>query len=202
LCVSGVGVIELLHRIVAISWVYDLVQFATGQTYTHHRIAKHLKTLAKDQHVLDIGAGTGLYRGLWSSDYKYVCCDIDMDKLSGFTRKFDDPALQGDGTRLPFKSASLDIVVCIAVAHHLDDAQFDQLLSESARVLKTGGILLFLEPVFAEKRLPGRLLWMLDRGSNPRTPETLETMLRQHFTIRHVEHYAVYHRYLFATFTK
>ncbi len=190
--------IDFIHRIVAVHWVYDLTQFLAGQSYVQHRIAKHLKSFTQPKRVLDVGAGTGLYRGLWSDQHTYICCDIDSEKLVGFTHKFDDPVCQGDGTQLPFQSASLDVVVCIAVAHHLDDNQFQQMVTEAARILKVGGMLLFLEPVFAEKRLPGRFLWMLDRGSNPRTPQVLEATLGQSFKLQTLESFAIYHRYLLA----
>ena len=45
-------------------------------------------------------------------------------------------------------------------------------------------------------RIPGRLLWMLDRGAFPRPQDQLEAALRAHFDIVHEEEFAILHRYV------
>ena len=98
--------------------------------------------------------------------------DIEMPKLQCFRRKVADGlALQTDATQMPVASGCADSVVCMAVAHHLTDAMLTDVLRESVRVLKPGGRMFFLDPVFAQDRMVGRMIWRLDRGSYPRTAE-------------------------------
>jgi SAM-dependent methyltransferase len=59
------------------------------------------------------------------------------------------PHVFADGTRLPFRDASMDAIVCLEVIEHVRDPE--QLLAEIHRVLKPGGRALmsmpFLYPV-------------------------------------------------------
>jgi SAM-dependent methyltransferase len=93
------------------------------------------------------------------------------------------------------RSAFLDVVMCRAVSHHLTDEQVDALLAQCARVLAPGGVLVFMDAV-RSGRLPGRLLWRLDRGSFPRPQPELEAALSARFDIIHAEEFAIWHRYL------
>jgi hypothetical protein len=49
----------------------------------------------------------------------------------------------------------------------------------------------------ARDRVVGRILWRLDRGSYPRTAETLRRVFSQHVKIAHWERFAIHHEYVF-----
>lgn len=50
------------------------------------------------------------------------------------------PVLQADALALPYRSASCDGVLCIAVLHHIaSNARRARLLAELARLLRVGG---------------------------------------------------------------
>ncbi|NWF70885.1 MAG: class I SAM-dependent methyltransferase [Chloroflexi bacterium] len=194
--------LDLAHRIAAVPWVYESIQYVMGFRHSRQHIAQQVTALSGRGLVLDVGGGTGLWRVLWPPTYAYLCLDIDPQKIAGFRAAHADPAILGDATQLPLADQRLDVVVCIAVSHHLTTPLFERLLAETARVLKPQGTFLFLDAVWSPNRLPSRLLWALDRGSYPRTAQTLEQALRQHFDVRHSEQYALYHRYLLATCQK
>jgi hypothetical protein len=65
-------------------------------------------------------------------------------------------------------------------------------------VLKPKGSLIFLDPVLKPSRLPGRILWALDRGSHPRSAATLRRAVEQQFVVERWERLAVYHEYAIA----
>lgn len=75
---------SMLHRIVAVPWVYDLVQRASGA----QRARKWLTAVVTPLHgaacVLDLGGGTGIYRDLWAPTATYICLDLDPVKLQRF----------------------------------------------------------------------------------------------------------------------
>jgi len=122
-----------------------------------------------------------------------------MPKLRGFRSK--NPrglAVLCDATRMGIATGSANVVVCIAVVHHLTDEMVEQTLDEALRVLKTEGKIVLLDAVMNRDRLAGRVLWKLDRGSYPRTAEQLREKLARRFRVVHWEKFAIYHEYVFA----
>lgn len=189
--------LSLLHEIASYPWVYDRIQRLAGVRQVHARMSRQLPGEGTG-YVLDVGGGTGAMRPLWPASCRYVCLDIERPKLEGFRAKVaGGMALETDATRMPIASGCADSVVCMAVAHHLTNAMLASVLCESVRVLRPGGRMFFLDPVFAERRRIGRMIWRLDRGSYPRTAETLRRVFSQHFRVAHWEQFAIYHEYVF-----
>lgn len=190
---------EILHRVVANPVVYDTVQAIAGtSSELDRRLAAHVGDLRARPIILDVGGGSGLPSSLWPADATYLCLDIDPVKLAGFRRKGrPGVAVLGDGTHLPFLSGSVDLVVCKNVTHHLSDAQLPELFRETARVLKPGRRILYMDAVQAPDRWRSRFLWRYDRGSHPRSIETLQQTMAKEFNLAHWEVFATHHRYVF-----
>lgn len=96
--------------------------------------------------IIEIGCGAG-----WLSNYinnhtyhKTISFDIS-EKLVHTASKLNknNDYFVGDAHNLPIKSKSVDLVIGIAILHHLNHLQT---LTECKRILKKGGILLFIEP--------------------------------------------------------
>jgi len=81
----------------------------------------------------------------------------------------------------------------MAVAHHLKDAELRQALQEIARVIRHK--LVFLDPVDCPARPLSRLLWSIDRGSFPRSPEVLRRFLEERYALEQAEVFTVLHSY-------
>jgi ubiquinone/menaquinone biosynthesis C-methylase UbiE len=190
---------RLIHRIVANPGVYDLVQFLAGASVARERVARQMRKLGPAPRIADVGGGTGAGRQAVGSRAAYVCLDIDPVKVRGFVKKYpDDFAVVADATRMPLADRSLDAVIFMFVAHHLDDELLRAFVREAARVLKSDGVLVFVDPLWAPRRWLGRLLWRFDRGSRPRTGGQLSEFISAHFEIVHVEWFAVWHEYALA----
>jgi ubiquinone/menaquinone biosynthesis C-methylase UbiE len=189
----------IIHSIVAQPLVYDMVQWLAGIDHTRRRLQPHLAQ-TDGQAVLDVGAGTGLYLSSFPPTAKYLWLDNDPQKLQGFQARSSKtfPAILGDGTQIGLRSKSVDYVTCIGVAHHLTDAQFARLVSEMARVARKK--LIFLEPLDTDA-WQSAVMWKYDRGSHPRTAQTLTTTIERQFTIEQSESYSIYHRYLLLSAT-
>ena len=194
------GVTGLLHRAVAHPRVYDACQVAAGAGVIRRRLARAVAGVrGSAATVVDIGGGTGAGRHLWRADARYACLDIDPEKLDGYLAKTPGGlAIRGDAIALPLADACVDVVLCTQVTHHLTDPQLDAMLAEAARVLRPAGSLLLVDAVWRARRWPGRLLWRYDRGSFPRTSDTLHAALTRHFDITHWEQFAVWHAYVLA----
>jgi SAM-dependent methyltransferase len=178
--------------------MYDLSQTIAGRPkFTGHFKRYIPVTGERPIRILDVGGGTGHYRILWPAASTYICLDLEWPKLQGFKAAHpNDMALQGDATVMPIKPASVDYVQCIAVSHHLTDTQFTRMLIEIRQVLKPKGMVVFVDPVWNPKRWRGKLLWAMDRGSYPRTPEQISELIKPHFQMAAWDSFAIHHEYI------
>jgi SAM-dependent methyltransferase len=188
---------RILHCIVAHPRVYDALQILVGSRYMHRHLGAQVAPLRGAGCVLDIGGGTGIHRDLWPETARYVCLDTDPVKLRGFLGAHPrDHALLGDATRAPLASGCVDAAICAAVSHHLPDDALPSLFAESARCLKAGGSLVFLDAVWERSRWPGRLLWRYDRGAYPRTKEKLRALIEERYEVVHWQEINIIHKYV------
>jgi SAM-dependent methyltransferase len=191
------GLIGLAHRLVAHPRVYDVVQAVFGREIIHRRFARAASICRAGDTIVDIGGGTGLLRPLCPEQCRYLCIDNEEPKIRGFQQKgLDGDAVIGDATRLPVRTAAADVVLMVAMAHHLSNESLARALGEARRALKASGSLLILEPVVAPFYVPGRILWALDRGAYPRRPEQLMAIVRDYFEVTSVERFTLFHEYL------
>jgi SAM-dependent methyltransferase len=101
-----------------------------------------LPHLPRGARVLEIGAGTGAQarelaaRG-WSADA------VDLAS-SPYARARLFPVRDYDGRTLPFPDASFDVVFSSNALEHI--AELDEFLTETRRVLRSGGIAIHVQP--------------------------------------------------------
>jgi|SRR5579859_229224 len=184
----------LAHRLVAHPWVYDQTQKALGYDQLCRLLRPYLQEAAGCS-VLEVGAGTGNSVTLLPPAVRYLWSDNDPQKLAGYRAKF--PGGRGllcDATRLPLADHSVDYSLCVAVAHHLTDPALTRLFAELARVTRRK--LILWDPVEHRASAVSRLLWHYDRGSYPRSAQTLCQALQASFTLARVEHPVIYHHYV------
>jgi ubiquinone/menaquinone biosynthesis C-methylase UbiE len=184
---------RLLHRIVAKPAVYDFVQWVCGAEHSHRKL-RALTIDARDCLILDVGAGTGNGQLVIPEGVRYLWLDDDRQKLTGVGQRGSCfSAVLASATAIPLASKSVDIALCIAMSHHIDDIGILDLFGELARVCRER--LIFLDPVLSPKSLVSRVLWKYDRGSHPRSAAALRSLVHERFEITHDEEYTLYHRY-------
>ena len=195
--------VKALHWIASFGPVYDMIQTACGIQLIYRRFRRVLNTHTRYKTVLDVGGGTGRIRTHLSSDCKYYCLDNEAPKLLHFRRQTAGAlAILGDATKAPVAGSSMDLVLCVAAAHHMNDSELKEMLSEITRILRPGGFLFFHDPLQRPGWLPGRILWSLDRGSHPRSKEALLGILTKHLRIIHQEEFRLAHQYLLLVASK
>jgi SAM-dependent methyltransferase len=96
--------------------------------------------------ILDFGCGTGLSTRFLKK-LNYDCIGIDINKeMINFARKNDPSGLYIESTKdsfLPFENGSFEMVVSIFVLFEIPTLKkMIQILSEIARILKPGGVLI------------------------------------------------------------
>jgi SAM-dependent methyltransferase len=95
--------------------------------------------------VLDVGCGTGLLaERLAAAGYEATGVDPSAGMLEVLrARAVAVTAVQGSGTALPFADDRFDVVLCVAVMHHVADARdVRRTLHEMVRVARPGGRIL------------------------------------------------------------
>ncbi len=143
--VSATGHLGFLH-------CYDsLVQlFACQQTYIQHVL--EIAAAQPASSILDVGCGTGtLAICLAGQEHKPRVCALDADRRmlaqasqkAGATTSID--WLLGSATRLPIADASIGLVTCSLVLHHLTQQEKQLALAEVERVLVPGGRFLLID---------------------------------------------------------
>lgn len=185
--------LALLHQFVSTGWGYDLCAFLGGSSVTRSRWRAFFQPCRGL--VLDVGGGTGQVAELLPAGCSYVCLDVDMLKLKRHQAKGNGSGLLADAKRIPLSDGTVDFLTCLAVTHHLADEELDSFLREAGRVLKRGGQLLLADAVWKPTRLPGRVLWAMDRGANPRSLPDLREAVERHFRVQVTQHFAFYHEY-------
>jgi SAM-dependent methyltransferase len=184
---------DLLHRIVARPAVYDLVQTLLGAPKSLRKLRLMLANVGAIT-VLDVGAGTGNGLRVLPSEARYLWLDNDPLKLTSVGNVHRPVlAVLASATAIPLGARSVDMALCIAMSHHLDDRQISELFLELSRVCRSH--LIFLDPVERAGSFISRLLWKYDRGSHPRRVEVLRELVQERFQIEYEEEYSIYHHY-------
>jgi ubiquinone/menaquinone biosynthesis C-methylase UbiE len=92
--------------------------------------------------ALDVGCGTGMLAArLAAAGYSMVGVDPSDGMLEVMRRRARSvQAVEASGTALPFEDDSFDVVLTVAVMHHIADADdVRRTLAEMVRVSKPGG---------------------------------------------------------------
>jgi ubiquinone/menaquinone biosynthesis C-methylase UbiE len=156
-----------------------------------------LAGLGAGDRLLDIGTGTG-HTALAFADGGVDVVGLDMtramlDQARGLAvqRGLAFAAVQSYAERLPFADGSFDGVACRYCAHHFDDNPLA--IREMGRVLRPGGVLIFVDHVAPEDDeadvFVNRLDWLRDPSHNrePRLSEYERWFADAGLTIDHIE---------------
>ena len=109
------------------------------------------KFISKDNHVLEVGCGTGYY-GMHFADKckEYVGIDLFPNHIEIFRHKIQDSGINnlscsvGDATNLEgIDNSSFDVVLCLGPMYHLPSDMREVVIAECKRVCRPGGIIVF-----------------------------------------------------------
>lgn len=100
--------------------------------------------------VLDVGCGTGdLAR--WMTKQGALVTGVDtlemITRAENLERSGSEQYLVSSAQELPFRSQYADIILYIASLHHVPEDEMKNALERCHRILKPGGMAVFVEPV-------------------------------------------------------
>lgn len=119
--------------------------------YIHNPLAKHFNLT--DQNVLDFGSGTGANCSLFEPT-RYVGIDPDEERVQYAAKRYPTHRfLPFNCKELPLEDDSLDLVLIVAVLHHISSQQISEYIQEFRRVLKPKGMVIAMEPCLCADHL-------------------------------------------------
>jgi ubiquinone/menaquinone biosynthesis C-methylase UbiE len=164
-----------LLRWLKVPFVYNLLQETAGAKAVRRRlIQKYVRAKVGDK-VIDIGCGTAKILQCLP-EVEYLGLDTNPNYIAFARRKYGsngtfvvgDTRLLRDDSR--FKNA--DIVMAIAVLHHLDDQDALECIRFAYDALKMRGRFICLEPCWTPNQSAlSKFLMANDRGRNIRTEQ-------------------------------
>ncbi len=135
--------------------------------------------------MLEVGCGTGTNCKLLPRGIEYVGCDPTPEYLEHARRKYGYRAqfyAKGVGELEELNLEPFDIILAVALLHHLDDVQVDLMCSEITPLLKPGGLLITGDPCFVKNQAPlEHFIVANDRGRFVRFPQQYEELLKKRF---------------------
>lgn len=142
--------------------------------------------------ALDFCCGNGVLLPTLSREFRHaVAIDIHTAAAARVRRHFslhDVSLLQADGRSLPLKRSSVDLAFALSALEHF--REMDEVVSELHRVLRPGGMLLFLSPTENIFYRVGRLvLGYTKPHDHYHSAERMETVLRRSFALVRERHW-------------
>ncbi|SDN14907.1 Methyltransferase domain-containing protein [Actinomyces ruminicola] len=144
--------------------------------------------------ILDIGAGSGVSAALLHPGVAWLALEPSPGRrLAAAVRsRPGSQLLTAPAERIPLEDASVDAAICSTVLCSVADPALT--LTETIRVLRPGGVLVFYEHVAAApgstarriQRLASPLTRLLDHGCDP-CRDTADTINRAGFSHVHLE---------------
>lgn len=163
----------------------NIVDAGKLSPYWGEHAARYVFSLpyVSNKSVMDIACGTGYGLGLLKNEACFVTgVDVDIEAVKLARKESNNKAsvLLGDGTRLPFKDESFDVITSFETLEHLH--QRSLFLSELKRVLKNDGLLIlstpnanYTQPVDGK---PGNPFHIFEY-----TPEELKAEIEEYFKL-------------------
>lgn len=174
------------RRLLARTSAYKALQDRLRADHTPRRLVEEFLGVKSGDRILDIGCGPAAILEHLPGDIDYCGFDVEANYIMTARAQY--------GTRGRFfvgrvseetlsDLGSFNVVMALAVLHHLSDAEVEALFSGAAKSLKPGGHLVTLDCAFVNGQHPvALLLAALDRGRFVRTPEQYKALAEGHFS--------------------
>jgi cyclopropane fatty-acyl-phospholipid synthase-like methyltransferase len=173
------------RRLLSISSVYRSLQARLRSDSTVSRLTGEFLKIAPGQRVLDIGCGPADILAYLPEDIDYQGYDAESNYIATARKRYGERgsfAVRAVSPEAVDDIGTFDVVMSLAVLHHLTDAEADTLFASAAKVLRPGGRVITLDCAYVDGQNPiARLLASLDRGKHVRSPDGYLSLARRHF---------------------
>ena len=171
-------IVKAAHKLLANDLAYDMFQTCVGSYRFRKRFLSKLD-LAPDSQIIELGCGTGITLETLKSN-QYTGIDISPKYLEkAQNRNSSAKLLLGDvSTSETFQNISAnqnDLVLALALWHHIDDGQMIKTLQNISNVSQVGTKIHSLDP-FVDEQTSLSASWIArnDRGKFLRSVQQLK----------------------------
>lgn len=167
-----------MNRFSLYSPIYDLFMKLFG-FYKEDEIQEELATI-KGGSLLDVAGGTGFLMAQYQHRFDRIVIADRTEKMLAIAQKRGLAVCRCSALSLPFDDESFDVIICTDALHHIKE--YDLVLPEMHRVLRTGGTILIQEMHI--RGLLGMLFYLWEKiwidNSKFITPEALAARMEKY----------------------
>jgi ubiquinone/menaquinone biosynthesis C-methylase UbiE len=144
----------LYHKLIRPKW--------STNKHIHQNLKEHF--YFENKKVLDFGSGTGANCTLCKPG-NYYGIDPDLKRVNFAKRIYPDYTFNVfKKDKIPLEDYSVDIILIVAVLHHIHPEQMGTYIKEFRRVLKPNGGIVVIEPCFTNENSISN--WFMERNDN------------------------------------
>lgn len=166
-----------LRRVLESPAIYAWFQRLLGAEPARRRFVEEFIRPFPGMRLLDVGCGPGVILDDLPANVDYVGCDLNdryiraAQTKHGARGRFFCADVTAAGALGPCAEEGFDVVLALALLHHLEDGTAERLCREAHGRLKPGGVLVTLDCVHVPGQpLVARYLISRDRGRAVRDP--------------------------------
>ena len=180
--------VHLGHKILSNVYCYQLFQKFTGATkYKNQIVTNILKPNIKNE-VVDLGCGPGSLIQFLNEEDRYIGIDTSLNYLSKakeLNTKADVLLVKQDlgdiGWGKNLADLTKPVILAMGLFHHLDDYEFNTVLSELSSNTNPGALVYFIDPIITlHSSQAARWFASNDRGKWIRDQDKLFDLFRNH----------------------
>jgi SAM-dependent methyltransferase len=175
-----------IRRILGFPLIYKLLQSLLGSPGVHRQFVETFVEPAPGALILDIGCGPAEILEHLPEDVEYVGYDVNPKYIEYAGEKYEGRgeflcARVSEASAHP-RAGEFDVVLALAVLHHLDDGEASDLFESAHHHLKPGGRLVTIDSAYVpDQPRIAKFLIDRDRGRHTRTPEAYVALAEKHF---------------------
>jgi len=173
------------RQLLSNSTLYRRLQAWLRNDRTAFRIRDEYLKIRPGQRVLDIGCGPAEILTHLPNDIDYHGFDVEPNYIETARARYGDRgsfAVRAVTPDAVNDIGTFDVVMSLAVLHHLTDEEADTLFASAAKVLRPGGRVVTLDCAYVAGQHPiAYFLAAIDRGRHVRKPDDYVALARRHF---------------------
>jgi SAM-dependent methyltransferase len=175
-----------IRKILNLTFVYRLYQLLVKKNWSDKYYVDHYVKPFQNCSILDIGCGNGHFLKYYPNSTTYYGFDMNPNYIKDAEDTFKNKGIFICGSASDFnfpKDLKFDIVTANAIFHHLTDEELEKIFKNAANVLKEGGCLVSLDPVYIpNQNFISKYMISKDRGQNIRNKEDFEVISSKYFS--------------------